>query len=83
MKVESDPTSSYRIQPEDFVRQYFAVRDVVNRLKVKFGKEVQVDLLMKNNDGSQQFYRAGVDQIDNHIPEKYTENDVRHMLGLN
>jgi len=72
-----------RIQPEDFVRQYFAARGVVNRLKVKFGKNIQVDLLMKNNDGSQQFYRAGADQIDNHIPEKYTENDVRRMLGLN
>ena len=71
-----------RIQPEDFVRQYFAARDVVNRLKLKFGKDIQVDLLMKNNDGSRQFYRAGIDQIDNHIPEKYTEIDVRHMLGL-
>jgi hypothetical protein len=72
-----------RIQPEDFVRQYFAARGVVNRLKVKFGKAIQVDLLMKNNDGSQQFYRAGVDQIDNHIPEKYTETDLRRMLSLN
>ncbi|HYA38314.1 MAG TPA: zeta toxin family protein [Candidatus Methylomirabilis sp.] len=72
-----------RIQPEDFVRQYFAAREVVNRLKAKFGKSIQVDLLMKNNDGSHQFYRAGVDQIDNHIPEKYSVADVRRMLGLN
>jgi predicted ABC-type ATPase len=71
-----------RIQPEDFVRQYFAARDVVNRLKAGLGKRIQVDLLMKNNDGSHQFYRAGVDQIDNHIPEKYSIADVRHMLGL-
>jgi UDP-N-acetylglucosamine kinase len=71
-----------RIQPEDFVRQYFAARDVVNRLKAMFGKDVYVDLLMKNNDGSHQFYRAGVDQIDNHIPEKYSAADVRHILGL-
>ena len=27
-------------------------------------------------------YRAGVDQIDNHIPEKYSVADIRHMLGL-
>jgi len=67
----------------EFVRQYFAARDVVNRLKVEFGKDIQVDLLMKNNDSSQQFYRAGVDQIDDHIPEKYTGRDVRRMLGLN
>ena len=71
-----------RIQPEDFVRQYFAARDVVNRLKTELGKRIQVDLLMKNNDGSHQFYRAGVDQIDNHIPEKYSVDDVKHMIGL-
>ncbi len=71
-----------RIEPEDFVRQYFAARDVVNRLKTELGKRIQVDLLMKNNDGSQQFYRAGVDQIDNHIPEKYSVADVRGVLGL-
>jgi predicted ABC-type ATPase len=72
-----------RIQPEDFVRQYFDARVVVNRLKAELGKRIQVDLLMKNNDGSHQFYRAGVDQIDNHIPEKYSVADVRRMLGLN
>lgn len=72
-----------RIQPEDFVRQYFAAREVVNRLKTEFGKLIQVDLLMKNNDGSHQFYRAGVDQIDNHIPEKYSTEDVMRILGLN
>lgn len=71
-----------RIQSEDFVRQYFDARDVVNRLKAKFGKNIRVDLLMKNNDGTHQFYRAGVDQIDNHIPEKYSVTDVRRMLGL-
>lgn len=71
-----------RIQPEDFLRQYFAARDVVNRLKAELGKRIQVDLLMKNNDGSHRFYRAGVDQVDNHIPEKYSICDVRHMLGL-
>lgn len=71
-----------RIQPEDFARQYFAARDVVNCLKIMFGKDISVDLLMKNNDGSHQFYRAGVDQIDNHIPEKYSTDDVRRILGL-
>ena len=54
----------------------------VNRLKAEFDKVIRVDLLMKNNDGSHQFYRAGVDQIDNHIPEKYSVADVRRILGL-
>lgn len=64
------------------MRQYFAARDAVNALKAQFGKSISVDLLMKNNDGSHQFYRAGVDQIDNHIPEKYSVDDVRHLIGL-
>lgn len=71
-----------RIRPEDFTRQYFAAREAVNRLKQEFGKRIQVDLLMKNNDGSHQFYRAGIDRIDNHIPEKYSVADVKRMLGL-
>lgn len=70
-----------RIEPEDFVNHYFGARKVVNQLKTKFGKEVQVDLLMKNNDGSRRFYRAGVDLIDNHIPEKYDVDDVRRILN--
>ncbi len=37
---------------------------------------------MKNNDGSHRFYKAGVDRIDNHIPEKYSPTDVRRILGL-
>ena len=64
------------------MRHYFAARTVVNRLKADFGQRIRVDLLMKNNDGSHRFYRAGVDQIDNHIPEPYSSSDVRHMLGL-
>jgi hypothetical protein len=71
-----------RIQPEVFEHQYFAARKVVNDLKAKFGKEISVDLLMKNNDGSHRFYRAGVDQIDSHIPENYSVADVRRILGL-
>lgn len=77
-----EETEGRRIEPADFVRQYFAARRVVNRLKTEFAAQLRVDLLMKNNDGSHRFYQAGVDQIDNHIPEKYSEYDVRAMLGL-
>lgn len=72
-----------RILKEDFVDQYFAARDVVNRLKREFGKEIRVDLLLKNNDNTNRLYRAGVDQIDNHIPEKYTRADIVKLLEIN
>lgn len=69
-----------RIRLEDFIEQYFGARDVVNRLKSTYGKAIQVDLLLKNIDNSQRSYKAGVDQIDNHIPEKYTRTDLERMF---
>lgn len=71
------------IKPENFIEQYYAARDVVNRLKVKFGSDVKVDLLLKNTDNSNRSYKAGVDRIDNHIPEKYTRADLEKLIILN
>lgn len=72
-----------RILQEDFINQYFAARDVVNRLKKEFSTDIRVDLLLKNIDNSHRMYKAGVDQIDHHIPEKYTRADVVELLKLN
>jgi len=69
-----------RIRPEDFIDQYFAAREVVNRLKTQFGGEIKVDLLLKNNDNSNRTYKAGIDQIDFHVPERYTRQSLEQML---
>lgn len=71
-----------QVPPEDFVRQYFGARRTVNELKRIFGGQVKVDLLLKNTDGSNKFYKSGIDQIDYHIPEKYDEREVRAIVGL-
>lgn len=71
-----------RILPKDFIVQYFAARDVVNALKLKFGSKIKVDLLLKNTDNSNKLYKAGIDQIDNHLPEKYTRSDLESLLGV-
>ena len=68
------------IKSEDFVEQYFAARDVVNRLKNELGTAVRVDLLLKNNDNSRRAYEAGIERIDSHIPEKYNPDDLKRML---
>ena len=72
-----------RIRPEHFVEQYFAARDVVNTLKLEFGKDVHVDLLLKHIDNSGRLYKAGVDKIDYHIPEKHTRSELMAKLGIN
>jgi UDP-N-acetylglucosamine kinase len=70
------------ILPEHFIQQYFAARNVINRLKIYFGSDLKVDLLLKNTDNSHRLYKAGVDQIDNHIPEKYTPASLAKLLGV-
>ena len=70
------------ILPEHFIEQYFAARNVVNKLKTTFGANLKVDLLLKNTDNSHRLYKAGVDQIDNHIPEKYTPASLVKLLGV-
>ena len=70
-----------RILQEHFIEQYFAAREVVNRLKQEFGKKIRVDLLLKNLDGSDKVYKANIDQIDNHVPEKYEKSDLEKMIN--
>lgn len=68
-----------RIEPETFVNQYFAARQVVEQLKVKFGQDVKIDLLLKNIDGTHRQYHANVDQIESFVPEKYNRQQVMEI----
>lgn len=68
------------IRVDTFIEQYFAAREVVNRLKERFGRDIVVDVLLKEYDGSNRFYRGNVDRIDNHIPEKYSRAQLETEL---
>lgn len=70
-----------RIRRDNFITQYFAARENVNTLKQTFGKDISVDLLVKNIDGSQQAYKANIDRIDNHIPENYAKSELVTLLA--
>jgi len=65
---------------ERFVDQYYAARNVVNTLKVEFGADIKVDLLVKPYDGAERLYRAGIDKIDNHVEEKYDRAELERLL---
>jgi predicted ABC-type ATPase len=75
-----EKTEGRRVRAQTFIDQYFGAREVINQLKRELGKAISVDLLIKNNDNSSRQYKAGVDQIDYHIPEKYSRSDVEQML---
>lgn len=70
-----------RIRPDTFVEQYFAARKVVNQLKEEFGRDIHVDLILKDRDNSNRVYKDNIENIDHHVPEKYTEDEVRELIG--
>ncbi|WP_423905833.1 zeta toxin family protein [Candidatus Spongiihabitans sp.] len=65
-----------RIRSEDFAKKFYASREVVNKIKAEFGNRVIVALLCKNIDGTNKFYKKSVERIDDHIPEKYSEEQI-------
>ena len=77
-----EQTEGRNIPPGQFIEQYFAARKNVNSLKNKFGKELSVDLLLKDIDGSRKLYKSGIDQIDRHIPENYTRTDIEKFTRM-
>lgn len=64
-----------------FVHQYFAAREVVNRLKFHFGHAVTVDIFLKNADGSTRAYKENIQRIDTHIPESYDRALLERVLS--
>lgn len=68
------------IPQESFIAQYFTARENVNALKREFGSTIRVDLIVKNIDGSDFAYRENINQIDSHIPERYTKDTLRNAL---
>ena len=66
---------------DEFVRQYFSAREVINRIKTEFGHAVTVDILIKNESGGTRRYRENVQCIDDHIPEKYDRDSLAGMLN--
>lgn len=66
---------------EGFVDQYFAAREVVNRLKRELGPRIKVDLLLKPHDASARVYQAGIEQIDHFVPETYDRATLVERLS--
>lgn len=69
-----------KIMKKTFIDQYFLARETVNCLKRKFGKQIRVDLLVKNTDGSDLYYKGNIDVIDNHVTEKYDRDTLNELL---
>lgn len=69
-----------KIPPERFIEQYFMARQNVNQLKQIYGNKIKVDLLLKDIEGKNRLYKAGIDCIDHHIPEKYSKSGIEELI---
>lgn len=70
-----------RIVPKEaFITQYFSARSNVNKIKEMFNSKVQVDLIIKNIDGTNLKYKENIAVVDNHIKEKYSEGSLSDIL---
>ncbi len=69
-----------KVPRDAFMKQYFKARQNVNLLKREFRASIKIDLIVKNIDGTDYSSSENIDVIDNHIPEKYTRNDLGKLI---
>ncbi len=69
------------IPREGFIRQFLDVQNVVTQIKQEFGERVVLDVIIKNNDGTNQQWEADVVSIDDYLPERYTRKQLQHLLA--
>lgn len=72
-----------RVPPEVFVEQFISSQEVVDRLKSRFNKDIKVELLIKNIDGSQKSYYSNVQTISQFLKERYTRSELNRVIAYN
>lgn len=68
------------IPKEAFIEQYFMARENVSILKKELGKQIRIDLIVKNIDGTDFRYKENINDVDSHIPERYTQSTLSELL---
>jgi UDP-N-acetylglucosamine kinase len=69
------------VPKEDFVAKYFQARANVNQFKEEYGDRIQLDVIVKNVDGSDLRYNENVMSVDEHVPETYTKETLEKVLA--
>lgn len=69
-----------RIELDTFIQQYFAAKEVVNRIKSECGKDVRVMLIIKDARQNIKDYKINIDSIDAYLKQKYTEKTLLDRL---
>lgn len=74
-KVEGRP-----VPKETFINAFFSAKENVDKIKTVFGKQVQLDLVIKDVDQGIQKTHFNVDQVANYLKIKYTPQTLGELL---
>jgi len=72
-----------RVPPSVFVEQFISSQQVVDKLKEKFKKDIKIELLIKNIDGTQKSYYSNVQTISQYLKERFTRKEIEKVIGYN
>ncbi len=68
------------IPKESFIRQLFAAKENVNKIKEIFDKKVEIYLIEKDFNIGLMKIKVNIKNIDNHISMRYTESELESEL---
>ena len=70
-----------RIRPADFAEKFCASQSVANKMKAEFGAQIVLTLISKDiDDGGWRFFEEDIERIDDHIPERYDEQEILALI---
>lgn len=68
--------------PKDFfIKAFFQAKDNVNKLKEKFGKSLQLNLIIKNFENDSMKFELNIEKIDSYLKISYTKEDLEKLLN--
>ncbi len=68
------------IPVEAFVTEYFGARQNIAILKKEFQNQIQIDIIIKNIDGSDYDYHENIQSIDKYLKEKYNAESLFNAI---
>lgn len=74
-------TEGRKIPPQKFVDQFFACREVVTQLKQEFGRNIKIDVILKNIDGTHRMYHANASDLEAVAPLQHTREQVAAIVN--
>ncbi len=69
-----------KVSKEVFIKAFFEAQKNANEAKKTFGKEIELNIVLKNNDNIIEHLYLNVKKLDPYIKNMYSANDLERIL---